>query len=309
MKPHYLIGIVLGQQFTLHQSARNADLSCLDEISDWSVLNEHGSNALHSALQGDNENGQMAEMVAQLLDKGVSTDLVNANGFLPAHALYRNALISEEDKLTILAKMAEYGAVPASLPWLSAFGLKAIPPPKMSLKLQAAATFYSLFPEYSSNNECDTSCESEEKLQQDLDQAMGSVEQCNSDVTKATAAFDDLVVDFEKAKEASGETETKLSDEINDLKLAIVKLSEPKPEKVCVDNTPMLNGRIVELETALTDAQNALSDKMTQIEEQAKTIDELKIEEKPALVEIQLEPCQCPGKFRVFVDHIQLVFN
>ena len=279
---YYLIGIVLGQQqqpCTLHQAARNADLSCIGESANWSELNEHGSNALHSALQGDNGNGQMLDVVTLLLEQGVSVELVNANGFLPAHALYRNAKITEEEKLTILAKMKDYGPVPSALPWVSAFGLPAMPPPKMSHKLQAAATFYSLFPEYStplSTQDHGT-----------------TLTQCDDEKEELTQ----LAANFEKVKTDAEETQARLGDEINQLKIEIGKLSEPKPEKVC--DTTDLDSHIVALETALKDAQNALNDKMTEIEQQAVTIDELKkidnepVENCEAIVEVQHEPCEC----------------
>ena len=52
----------------------NPDLECIQKLDNFDELNEHGSNALHSALQGDNENGQMESVVKSLLEKGVSVE-------------------------------------------------------------------------------------------------------------------------------------------------------------------------------------------------------------------------------------------
>lgn len=281
MNCYFLIGIVLGQQqqqCTLHQAARHADLSCIGEIVNWGELNEHGSNALHSALQGDNGNGQMLNVVTILLERGVSVELVNSNGFVPAHALYRNAKITEEDKLTILAKMKDYGPVPSTLPWVSAFGLPAMPPPKLSHKLQAAATFYSLFPEYSAPVNTPG-------------QATGDIAQCDDE--QARAELTQLASNFEKVKADAEETQARLGAEINELTVEIGKLSKPKPEKVC--DTTKLDSRIVALETALKDAQNTLNDKMTEMEKQAEAIDELKKINSETNVEVQNNPCECQG--------------
>ena len=74
MKSLQLLFTLALSQCTLHEAARQANLECIQELDSFDELNEHGSNALHSALQGNNENGQIENVVKSLLEKGVSVE-------------------------------------------------------------------------------------------------------------------------------------------------------------------------------------------------------------------------------------------
>ena len=133
---------------------------------------------------------------------------MNKNGFLPAHALYRNDKITEDDKLSILALMRPYGPVPNSLPWISAFGYVGVmPPPKMSPRLQAAATFYSLFPIENKEEpvveekiECNTE-ESDKLIEKHLftiQKQNDQIEQLKEEISKAKISAENLQADNDK---------------------------------------------------------------------------------------------------------------
>ena len=137
--------------------------------------------------------------------------VVNKNGFLPAHALYRNDKITEDDKLSILALMRPYGPVPDALPWINAFGYVGVmPPPKMSTRLQAAATFYSLFPLEIKEDpiaeeeevECNTE-ESDKLLEKHLftiQKQNDQIEQLKEDISQAKASAENLQAENDKAR-------------------------------------------------------------------------------------------------------------
>ena len=134
--------------------------------------------------------------------------VVNKNGFLPAHALYRNDKITEDDKLSILALMRPYGPVPNGLPWISVFGyVDVMPPPKMSPRLQAAATFYSLFPIENKEEpvveekiECNTE-ESDKLIEKHLftiQKQNDQIEQLKEEISKAKISAKNLQADNDK---------------------------------------------------------------------------------------------------------------
>jgi len=287
-------------QCTLHEAARQANLECIQELDSFDELNEHGSNALHSALQGNNENGQVESVVKSLLEKGVSVEVVNKNGFLPAHALYRNDKITEDDKLSILALMRPYGPVPDALPWINAFGYVGVmPPPKMSTRLQAAATFYSLFPVEVKEDpiaeekvECNTE-ESDKLLEKHLftiQKQNDQIEQLKEDISQAKASSESLQVDNDKVVIAAQTTKEELkiqSNQIDTLKHQIAELSKPKPEVVCdvCPDLSLMNSQIESLESDLKERSSILVEKLAIIEKLNNDISILS----------SVEPVQCPG--------------
>ena len=105
--------------------------------------------------------------------------------------------------------MRPYGPVPDGLPWINAFGYVGVmPPPKMSTRLQAAATFYSLFPVEVKEDpiakekvECNTE-ESDKLLEKHLftiQKQSDQIEKLKEDISQAKASSESLQADNDKA--------------------------------------------------------------------------------------------------------------
>lgn len=257
---HCILVYVANGQCSLHSAARSSDLECLQTLKHLEELNEHGSNALHSALQGEDQNQKLLDTVSFLLERGLSVELVNQNGYLPAHALYRNAHLSEDKKVEILKVLKDYGPVPNSLPWAPVFGtFGVLPPPKMSAKLQAAATYFSLFPD-----------ERTVKCQQCPTCVDNRASSDTVRLEKALEMSDEKIKALETRNIEISERERELSrrnalhqqdaDEKQRMSEAIIKTSKSE---------------ITELTTKLRDATRTIGEKSERINQQKESIDEL----------------------------------
>ena len=257
---HCVLVYIVNGQCSLHPAARSSDLDCLKTVQNLEELNEHGSNALHSALQGEDQNQQLLDTVSFLLERGVSVELVNQNGYLPAHALYRNAHLSEDRKVEILKVLKDYGPIPSSLPWAPVFGtFGVLPPPKMSKKLQAAATYFSLFPDERTVicKQCPTCVDN----------------QASSDTMRLERA---LEVSDEKIKALEIEN-LEISERENELSRqnAIQQQEFNEKQRLSEETSKSSKIEIAELTTKLREATRTISEKSERINQHKENIDEL----------------------------------
>ena len=257
---HCVLVYVANGQCSLHSAARLSDLECLQTIENLEELNKHGSNALHSALQGEDQNQKLIDTVSFLLEHGLSVELVNHNGYLPAHALYRNAHLTEDKKVETLKVLKDYGPVPSSLPWAPVFGtFGVLPPPKMSTKLQAAATYFSLFPE-----ERTVTCQqcpacAEDRTSSDTMRLAKALEMSDEKI-KALETLNIEISEREKEITRRSAMFQQDTDEKQRLNEAVIRTSKTE---------------ISDLTTKLRDVTRAISEKSERINHQKEIIDEL----------------------------------